>query len=133
MTTQHLSPLTMLLSRHIRRWAFITLVSVAAASWSLAASTQQAAVPVIGFLSSVSHAQTSHMVAAFQRGLGETGHVEGRNVGIEYRFADGQYPSAIITVSMMMRTFGARWPCGLFRLLTPKDVTELLPGLQKRL
>jgi putative ABC transport system substrate-binding protein len=59
------------------------------AAWPLAAHAQQSAKPVIGFLSSVSQAQTRHMVAAFQRGLGETGYVDGRNVVIDYRFVDG--------------------------------------------
>ena len=47
--------------------------------------------PVIGFLSAVSEAQTLHLVTAFGRGLGETGYTDGRNVAIDYRFADGQY------------------------------------------
>jgi putative ABC transport system substrate-binding protein len=57
--------------------------------WPLAARGQQQ--PVVGFLSSVSQTETAHLVAAFRRGLGETGLVEGKNVSIEYRFADGQY------------------------------------------
>ena len=73
------------------RRKFITLFGGAAAAWPIAARGQQATMPVIGFLSSVSEAQTRHMVAAFQRGLGETGYVDGRNVAIDYRFADGQY------------------------------------------
>jgi ABC-type uncharacterized transport system substrate-binding protein len=86
----------------MKRRAFITLLGGAGA-WPLAARAQQPAVPVIGFLSSVSQAQTRHMVAAFQRGLGETGHVDGRNVAIDYRFVDGQYDRLPGLASEMVR------------------------------
>jgi putative ABC transport system substrate-binding protein len=78
----------------LQRREFIVLLSAAAAAPVLApvaARAQRATVPVLGYLSARSLADTAHLVAAVRRGLAEHGFVEGRNVRIEYRFADGQY------------------------------------------
>src|SRR5262245_9755066 len=75
----------------MRRREFITLVGSAAVAWPLVARGQQSAIPVIGFLSSTLSQPLEPMIAAFRRGLGEEGYVEGQNVTIAYRWAEGQY------------------------------------------
>ena len=87
----------------LKRRDFITLLGVAAVGSPLAAHAQQPTMPVIGFLSAVSQAQTHHLVAAFGRGLGETGYADGRNVAIDYRFADGQYDRLPALTAEMVR------------------------------
>ena len=75
----------------IGRREFISAVGNTAAVWPLAGRAQQPALPMIGFLSSFSEAQSARPIAEFRRGLTDNGFIEGQNVTIESRFADGQY------------------------------------------
>ncbi len=75
----------------MRRRDFIKIIAGSATAWPLSARAQQPAMPVIGFLSSRSPVESAQLVAAFLDGLKRNGFVEGQNVRIEYRWAEGQY------------------------------------------
>ena len=75
----------------MKRREVITLIGSAVTAWPIVARSQQAVMPVIGFLSSRSSNVDAQLVDAFNRGLAESGFLEGRNVTIEYRWAHGQY------------------------------------------
>jgi ABC-type uncharacterized transport system substrate-binding protein len=84
----------------MRRREFITLLGGAAAGWPLVASAQ--AIPVVGFLSSRSPAESAAVVVAFRQGLQESGYIDGQNAKIEFRWADGRYDRLPILASELV-------------------------------
>ena len=87
----------------MKRREFMTLLGSAAAAWPLAARGQQAGVQVIGLLSSLTANDRARIMAPFQRGLDEAGLVEGRNVAIEYRWAEGRYERLPVLAADLVR------------------------------
>jgi putative tryptophan/tyrosine transport system substrate-binding protein len=87
----------------MRRREFIKVLGGAAAGWPLAARAQQLKVPLIGYLSAGSAAASGQILTVFRQSLAEAGYVEGRNVAIEYHYAEGQYDRLPAMASELVR------------------------------
>jgi putative tryptophan/tyrosine transport system substrate-binding protein len=112
----------------MRRREFIGLFSSTVVAWPLTARAQQAAMPVIGFLNSGSAEAFKSLVAAFRQALLESGYVEGQNLAIEYRWADGDYEKLPkLAADLVGRHVSAIFAGGPPAVLAAKAATTTIP------
>jgi ABC-type uncharacterized transport system substrate-binding protein len=112
----------------MKRREFITLIGGAAAMSPLAVRAQQPAMPVIGYISSLTQADSVHFDAAFRRGLSEMGYVEGQNVRIEYRWITDRYsPLTAMATDLVQRQVAMIGAFGPPAVLAAKAATATIP------
>src|SRR5262245_11304425 len=111
----------------MNRREFITMLGGATAAWPIGGRAQQSAMPVIGFLRSNSLADAEHLLAAFRQGLAEAGFVEGRNVAIETRSAEGHNDRLAALVTDLIRRPVAVIVANNISAIAAKAVTTTVP------
>jgi putative ABC transport system substrate-binding protein len=111
----------------MRRREFITLLGGVATAWPFGAQAQQTAMPVIGFLRSTSAADSTSFVTSFRQGLKETGFVEGKNVAIEYRYADNQLDRLSVLLADLVRLPAAVIVVNAPAAQVARDATTTVP------